>query len=431
MYCSSKDSYYTLDKIPQHRIEYITKRVKDFIKDFELKYWPIDCVKLILKIQEDQCLPIHMKSISKLSHKTDAATVYSRELDNFLIIVNKNKIHYPFEVSKHRRLNFTLAHEIAHIYLKHYELPDKYKTENDLYIEELEADEFAGRILMPESKICTCNFTSLENVAEHFNVSEWAVLKRLSNLKCSHLRFSKTFLVCENCENVEVHSTDNYCKICGMFLKNGVRGITTMQYDDGFKINENTMKVSVCPKCGNSVIGDSDEYCPICGQYLFNECTNDCGGYHTTAPGNARYCPKCGNVTTFFNSNVLHDWKPTREALLNKMQFEENLSGTLNTAEDIKDWDTIGFTLFLEGYTLLSTLLENSTAKQCGETLVVYVKDTYIKDRILNCKNVGILTSLAKSQFKITVNDIKITALEDFYPVVEEPVPIDDEDIPF
>lgn len=97
MYCSSKDNYYTLDKIPQHRIEYITKRVKDFIKDFELKYWPIDCVKLILKIQEDQCLPIHMKSISKLSHKTDAATVYSRELDNFLIIVNKNKIHYPLK----------------------------------------------------------------------------------------------------------------------------------------------------------------------------------------------------------------------------------------------------------------------------------------------------------------------------------------------
>ncbi|AKA70465.1 hypothetical protein [Clostridium scatologenes] len=113
------------------------------------------------------------------------------------------------------------------------------------------------------------------------------------------------------------------------------------------------------------------------------------------------------------------------------MQFEENLSGTLNTTEDIKDWDTIGFTLFLEGYTLLSTLLENSTAKQCGETLVVYVKDTYIKDRILNCKNVEILTSMAKSQFKIAVNDIKITTLQDFYPVAPEPVPIDDGDIPF
>ncbi|WP_242825548.1 hypothetical protein [Clostridium botulinum] len=107
------------------------------------------------------------------------------------------------------------------------------------------------------------------------------------------------------------------------------------------------------------------------------------------------------------------------------------MSGTSNTVKDIKEWDSIGFTLFIEGYTLLSALLENSTAKQCRDTLVVYVKDTYIKDRLLNSKNVGVITSIAKSQFKITVNDIKIATLEDFYPVVEDPNPIDDGDIPF
>lgn len=95
--------------------------------------------------------------IKKLHFKLDtyihAATVYSKENNNFLIIVNRNKLLYPFKISKHRTLNFSLAHELGHIYLKHYELPQICKTKEDLYIEELEADEFGRKILMPKNKI--------------------------------------------------------------------------------------------------------------------------------------------------------------------------------------------------------------------------------------------------------------------------------------
>ncbi|ENJ9653624.1 ImmA/IrrE family metallo-endopeptidase [Clostridium botulinum] len=186
-----KNKYYTLDKIPKHRIDYINKRVQIFIEYFKLKHWPLDCVELILKIEKNQSLPIQIKSMANLSDSFDAATVYSKEDNCFLIIVNRNKIHYPFKIFKHCKLNFTLAHELGHIHLRHHELPKNCKTEKDLYIEELEADEFAGKILMPKNKIYTGNFKSIKEVAKYFNVSESAVLKRLTNIKCSNLTYSR------------------------------------------------------------------------------------------------------------------------------------------------------------------------------------------------------------------------------------------------
>ncbi|GAA0080791.1 MULTISPECIES: ImmA/IrrE family metallo-endopeptidase [Clostridium] len=195
-----KNKYYTLDKIPKHRIDYINKRVQIFIEYFKLKHWPLDCVELILKIEKNQSLPIQIKSMANLSDSFDVATVYSKENNSFLIIVNRNKIHYPFKISKHCRLNFTLAHELGHIYLRHHELPQNCKTERDLYIEELEAAEFAGKILMPKNKIYTGNFKSIKEVAKYFNVSESAVLKRLTNIKCSNLTYSRL----KSYENIEI-----------------------------------------------------------------------------------------------------------------------------------------------------------------------------------------------------------------------------------
>jgi len=74
-----KNKYYTLDKIPKHRIDYINKRVQIFIEYFKLKQWPLDCVELILKIEKNQSLPIQIKSMANLSDSFDAATVYSKE----------------------------------------------------------------------------------------------------------------------------------------------------------------------------------------------------------------------------------------------------------------------------------------------------------------------------------------------------------------
>lgn len=134
------------NKIPSHRLEYIDKRVNDFILEFKILHFPLDMLKLLIKIEKNQNLPITIKSLNNLDHTVDAVTVYYSKYNCYFIIINKSKITYPFKTSSDKKLNFTLAHELAHIYLNHYELPEYCKTENDLLIEEFEADEFATRI---------------------------------------------------------------------------------------------------------------------------------------------------------------------------------------------------------------------------------------------------------------------------------------------
>ncbi|ADL50524.1 ImmA/IrrE family metallo-endopeptidase [Clostridium cellulovorans] len=419
MSSSSNDVYYTLAKIPKHRQEHIAKRVKDFIKEYKIRKWPLDFVEIILQIQKEQSIPLHVQSITTLSNKVDATTVYSEEHRKFIVIVNRKKMQYPFKISKHRRLNFTLAHEIAHIYLGHHELPDECKSEEDIKIEELEADEFAGRLLMPKEKITTCNFTSIANVAEKFNVSEWAVFKRLSILNRRELNGSETFLVCENCENIEINPEDNYCKICGIHLEEGVRGITTMKYNDGYEINQDTNRVVTCPNCGNTDIEDHHHNCIICGQFLFNECSNDHDCGNINIPGNARYCPQCGATTNFKNTGLLRDWQLARGALLNKMEFEDDICGTSTVNKKIENWICLVFTLEAENYNILHTLLEGSTGKLCGDTLVIYVIDTNFKNKLSKDKYIDLIRVKAEAEFSIKIKDVKIATMEDFYPIID------------
>ncbi|MCX7772100.1 MAG: ImmA/IrrE family metallo-endopeptidase [Clostridia bacterium] len=81
------------------------------------------------------------------------------------------------------RLNWTLAHEIGHIYLEH-------KADEEL--EEREAHWFAAQLLMPEyiirsieqyvGRLCSSDLTKL------FNVSEAAAYSRLNNLSKMYKR---------------------------------------------------------------------------------------------------------------------------------------------------------------------------------------------------------------------------------------------------
>ena len=85
---------------------------------------------------------------------------------------------YHNEERKKDRLNFTLAHEIGHIYLKH-------QSDGDL--EEIEANFFAAELLMPESVlrylIRQNNGLRAEDLHEWFYVTRMAAEKRLQTLK--------------------------------------------------------------------------------------------------------------------------------------------------------------------------------------------------------------------------------------------------------
>lgn len=93
-----------------------------------------------------------------------------RDLEN-----NINIVLYNEECKNMERLNFTLAHEVGHIYLDHSEDGDN---------EEIEANCFAAQLLMPFSTVCflkniykDANAFDLQNF---FGVSNMAATKRLN-----------------------------------------------------------------------------------------------------------------------------------------------------------------------------------------------------------------------------------------------------------
>jgi hypothetical protein len=88
---------------------------------------------------------------------------------------------------------------------------------------------------------------------------------------------------------------------------------------DGFELDEKN-KAKKCPRCENEEIHSSFDHCKICGVNLVNTCAgimdtdNNDNEYYkvdpcgTPAEGNARYCVKCGSPTTYFNQRLLKEW---------------------------------------------------------------------------------------------------------------------------
>lgn len=331
--------YYTLNKIPNYRLKYIKVKVKEFMKEFNLKFPCVDFVNLLGTINSINGTALLKSSVKEISNNFDALARYYPSDNVFIIILNRNKIKYPFRYSKDRRLNFTLGHELGHIMLGHLAIPSELKTPEEKEIEEYEADEFAAQVLMPENLILSANFISPIEVANYFNVSSQAIWKRLNNLKKLYLLKSTPILTCQICGNKEISPYAYYCKICGESLIDNTRGIYTMIYNDGFETNKNG-KVIYCPICSNEKHNENAQYCIICGSGIYNYCIqhfNDYGECNHINPGNARFCEMCGKPTYFGTENYLSSWKDA------KMSIEEAAATEEQVDEEIQEYDDLPF----------------------------------------------------------------------------------------
>ncbi len=183
----------------------IDLKLNNFLRDFSIAKWPLDCVALIKRIRDEKRLPLQISTVRDVSDKFDAVSRYVEEENLYQIIINRDKIRYPFQDSRDRRLNFTIAHELGHILLDHLSIPDILKTDAERDLEDLEANEFAGKLLIPEKTLLQCNFVSIPAVAEFFNVSNTALWIRLNNLQRLDLLESKITRVCNKCGNTQFH----------------------------------------------------------------------------------------------------------------------------------------------------------------------------------------------------------------------------------
>ena len=304
--------YYTLGRLSPSSLFLIKNRLKQFMKDYDVTDYPLDCFALLRKIQESEKINLCVKETNRLSSAFDATAVYLPKLDGYLIILKSVPTDWK-RYSSWRRVNFTLAHELGHIFLGHLEIPRSMKNKEQESRENDEADEFAGRLLMPEKLLLHSHFSSHGSMSAAYLVSDQALYKRLNNLKRLDLFKSSFRPTCPVCGNDRISPIAEYCEICGAFLPaEGRNGVRTIEYTQAMTAEDG--RVLFCPVCGNEEFSTGARFCRICGTPAYNFCGNtdvfvDC--YHINSP-NARFCELCGRQTVYSAKNLLQDWKEER-----------------------------------------------------------------------------------------------------------------------
>lgn len=226
------------------------------------------------------------------------------------------------------RVRWNLAHELGHVILCHHEMTGLGKMyrdglDDDTYrYFEKEADYFAQLILVPHIVLLGLKIEKPSDIKYRCKISNQALSRRSTEYniwrKHSHaddeydkkiFYFFFDFIYKRKCKTCGVGLIQRYgkhCPICGS--KN------TLQWGDGDKMkyplletHENG-KLVECPNCHNGETEIDGDYCQICGKNIVNRCSYFQCTNNDILPSNARYCPICGNNSTFYNANFLKAW---------------------------------------------------------------------------------------------------------------------------
>ncbi len=114
---------------------------------------------------------------------TDAISIYDSEQSKYMIFVNTLKS------SSKNRYRFTLAHELGHIELNHFQDNTIYyrdsKSQAGTDLKEIQANRFAAEYLVPEkelSDMINMNVISIAELSQKFQVSEEMMKNRVKTL---------------------------------------------------------------------------------------------------------------------------------------------------------------------------------------------------------------------------------------------------------
>lgn len=258
------------------------------------------------------------------------AFCYKSSTDKYIIFFDET-------VSSSNRINFTIAHELGHIYLGHHKntgIIPRYTTTTKRTPIEREADRFAGELLRPPILLSMLNIIDHLDIANICNISSEAamigkdLIMRLRNHPYSRGYrngvnfYSKQFFnfiykkYCPNCQCQIIIPNPHYCPICGN--KNLFFG----ERDDNMIYPSITIKK--CFKCDNEEIGSNANFCKICGSYILNMCSDTI--CRTAADSNARFCIKCGKPTVYSQRQYFNNWqKEKSDNALNDILPDEEI----------------------------------------------------------------------------------------------------------
>lgn len=156
--------------IESKRRKIIKKMVLDVLKEHGITEMPVDLLKIIRQHKNWQVYSTtRALAAGIINHKTNAKyegeTVYAEGI--YYIVYNDQ---HP--VTKQR---WTIAHEIAHIYLKTIDQRGR--------VEEAEANYFAKQLLEPMAVLVDMNAVTVEQIMRASKLSREAAQNRMNDLK--------------------------------------------------------------------------------------------------------------------------------------------------------------------------------------------------------------------------------------------------------
>lgn len=326
------------------RFNIVLKRVNDFFINENIFHFPIDPFSII---EANNWGVIRYSELAK-EHGVDIAEIITalQSEDGYTIYDGVNfTIAYNDTVPSEGRLRFTLMHEIGHIYLNHLIdfdetiLMRSTLTEHKYKVLEQEANTFARNTLAPAAVVQKLNLNTVTDIIDYFNISQQAAKVRLDSLILDLKSFVGSFQLkhfrnfihnslntkyCYRCTHLFSHPSATHCPICGGNDLFNRKGFFVMKYESYF-VDEIGRAIQ-CPVCDNEELIYDGDHCKICGTFLVNKCADTekvddySGRYykadscHTILEGNARFCVKCGNESTYQQQGLLDDWKTEKEA---------------------------------------------------------------------------------------------------------------------
>ncbi len=311
------------------RYDYCLESACCFLENYRIDSYPVDLFKII---DESPYALVPYSTIMKEFNCTldlVCGTLKSKEgrtvYHDGIYTIAYNDVSQP-----DGRILFTLAHELGHICLNHlidFEITETPKNTDEpemprwqYEVLEREANAFARNILVPVSLYYFLKNKTSTNIRKHFGITldaatvranliekDYASAKRLGLfsrfMNIYHAFFDKK--KCSVCTASVIQKHGDFCPICGS--KN------TLERGNGDKMkyplmltNKNN-KLLECPRCSNEETEIEGSFCHICGLGLVNKCTNNYCDI-LVIPSNARYCPVCGETSSFYDDEILNAW---------------------------------------------------------------------------------------------------------------------------
>jgi hypothetical protein len=241
----------------------------------------------------------------RVCRSTDGATFYDPKTDTYRIVLNFVKNPQDGEMSK--RVNWSCAHEIGHIYLGHLKeegIPcvSMGNIGAQRYAQlEFEADLFAGEVLASKWLMRDIDITDEYEIAMICNISDPAALARYKKATADY-QFIPVNAIVTRQNFGEYLKEITLCRKLEEFAEAPIGDVAAFT-----KLNSPRMllptakpkflrRAGNCPYCDGDVDTEGDmNFCIHCGSPLKKGLTSSAETCGRVNPKEAAYCGGCGN----------------------------------------------------------------------------------------------------------------------------------------